>query len=43
LVLDRVDSPATVQGFLAEPGHRVLYDDGTRVVILRGAAQSARS
>ncbi|MBV9838860.1 MAG: hypothetical protein JO156_12120 [Solirubrobacterales bacterium] len=35
LVLDRADSPETVRAFLAEPGRRILYDDGTRLVILR--------
>lgn len=42
LVLDRTASPDTVQGFLAEPGRRVLYDDGTRMVILRAAREAAR-
>jgi len=37
LVLDRAASPDSVRGFLAEPGHRVLYDDGERIVILRSA------
>jgi hypothetical protein len=37
LVLDAKDDPLTTKGFLAEPGRRVLYDDGTMVVILRAA------
>lgn len=43
LVLDRRYDPETVSGFLSEPGRRVLYDDGERLVILRGAVQAARS
>jgi len=42
LVLDRTDEPVTVHGFEAEPGHRVLYDDGARLVILRSAGQAAQ-
>lgn len=42
LVLDRKYDPGTVKGFLAEPGRRVLYDDGQRLVILRSAAQAER-
>jgi hypothetical protein len=38
LVLDRAAWPESVRGFLMESGHRVLYDDGQRVVILRSAA-----
>jgi hypothetical protein len=41
LVLDRRYEPATVRGFLSEPGRRVLYDDGERLVILRSASQAA--
>jgi hypothetical protein len=40
LVLDRPDEPQTVKGFLAEPGRRILYDDGDRLVILRSAAEA---
>jgi hypothetical protein len=40
LVLDRAYEPRTVQGFLAEPGRRVLYDDGEHIVILRSASQA---
>ena len=42
LVLDRTATPDAVRGFLAEPGRRVLYDDGTRVVILRAATEAAQ-
>jgi hypothetical protein len=42
LVLDRKYEPETVKGFLAEPGHRVLYDDGQRLVILRSVNEAAR-
>ena len=38
LVLDRMASPDAVKGFLEEPRHRVLYDDGERVVILRSVS-----
>lgn len=34
-VLDRRSSPRAVVGLLREPGHRVLYNDGQRIVILR--------
>jgi hypothetical protein len=40
LVLDRTSSADSVRGFLMEPGRRVLYDDGERVVILRRASQA---
>ncbi len=40
LVLDRRYEPQTVKGFLAEPGRRVLYNDGDRLVILRSAAEA---
>lgn len=43
LVLDRDYDPQTVSGFLSEPGRRVLYDDGERIVILRAAAQAERN
>jgi hypothetical protein len=35
LVLDAKDDPVAAKGFLAEHGRRVLYDDGTMIVILR--------
>jgi hypothetical protein len=38
IILDRSAEPQAVKGFLQEPGHRVLYNDGTRIVILRDAA-----
>jgi hypothetical protein len=37
VVLDRRYSPLAVAGLLQEAGHRVLYDDGQRIVILRSA------
>lgn len=37
VVLDRSASPEAVRGFRSESGSRVLYDDGTRLVILRSA------
>lgn len=40
VVLDRRYAPDTAQGLLAEPGRRVLYDDGDRLVILRSASQA---
>jgi len=40
LALDRRYEPSTVRGFLAEPGRRVLYDDGKRIVLLRTATQA---
>jgi hypothetical protein len=40
IVLDRTASPDAVNGFLEEPGHHVLYDDGQRVVIQRSAGQA---
>lgn len=42
LVLDHRYDPAAVTVFSHEPGRRILYDDGTRVVILRSAAAAAR-
>jgi hypothetical protein len=41
LVLDRNYEPGMVQGFLAEPGARVLYSDAGQLVILRSASQAA--
>ena len=41
LVLDRQYDPAAVRAFRAEPGSRVLYNDGERVVILRSAGEAA--
>jgi hypothetical protein len=43
LVLDRSYEPRAVLGFLAEPGRRILYDDGERLVILRTASQAAKA
>jgi hypothetical protein len=40
LVLDKKFDPNAVQAFLSEPGRRVLYDDGERLVILRSASQT---
>jgi hypothetical protein len=40
VVLDRRYEPGTVRGFLAEPGRRILYDDGARIVLLRSATQA---
>jgi hypothetical protein len=42
LVLDRKYDPDTVQAFTREPGARVLYDDGERIVILRAAAAAGK-
>jgi hypothetical protein len=41
LVLDRAASPGAVEGFLQEPGRRILYNDGERIVILRSAGAAA--
>ncbi len=41
ILLDRKYTPDAVQGFLQEPGHRVLYDDGERIVILRSSRAAA--
>jgi hypothetical protein len=35
IVLDRRSAPQAVAGLLQEAGHRILYDDGQRIVILR--------
>jgi hypothetical protein len=40
LVLDRSAEPDTVKAFLEEPGHKVLYNDGSRIVILRAASET---
>jgi hypothetical protein len=40
LVLDKKYEPAAAQAFMAEPGSRVLYDDGERLVILRSAHEA---
>ena len=40
LVLDQEDEPEAAQAFTAEPGSRVLYDDGERLVILRSAGEA---
>jgi hypothetical protein len=41
LVLDRKYDPAAVRAFRSEPGSRVLYNDGERIVILRNAGEAA--
>jgi hypothetical protein len=43
LVLDRHDDPGAWTAFQAEPGRRILYNDGERLVILRSPAQAARA
>ena len=40
VVLDRRYAPRAVAGLLQEPGHRVLYYDGYRIVILRAADEA---
>jgi hypothetical protein len=40
IVLDKKYDPNAVQGFLAEPGSRVLYSDTERIVILRSAREA---
>jgi hypothetical protein len=42
LALNRADDPRIFTYFKHEPDARVLYNDGQRVVILRGAAEAAR-
>jgi hypothetical protein len=42
IVTDRNAAPEGTQAFLAEPGRRILYDDGQRIVILRSAAEASR-
>jgi hypothetical protein len=41
LVLDTKFDSDAVRAFRREPGSRVLYSDGERIVILRSASQSA--
>jgi hypothetical protein len=43
LVLDKRYDPNSVKAFLEEPGHRVLYNDGQRIVILRSAHEAELS
>jgi hypothetical protein len=43
LVLDKKDDPDAFVAFRHEPGSRVLYNDGERLVILRSARQAARA
>jgi len=40
VVLDQQDDPNAVYAFTREPGSRVLYNDGVRVVILRSASEA---
>jgi hypothetical protein len=40
LVLDKEYEPTAARAFMAEPGSRVLYDDGERVIILRSAREA---
>jgi len=40
LVLDEKYEPAAAKAFMAEPGSRVLYNDGERLVILRSAHEA---
>jgi hypothetical protein len=40
VVLDVKADPDSVAGFLAERGHRVLYDDGQRIVIQRSGREA---
>jgi hypothetical protein len=40
LVLDKKYEPAAAQAFISEPGSRVLYNDGERLVILRSAREA---
>jgi hypothetical protein len=42
IVLDRRYAPQAVTALLQEPGRRILYDDGDRIVILRAAAETRR-
>jgi hypothetical protein len=41
IVLDQKYAPDAAQAFLREPGSRVLYDDGERLVILRSPRETA--
>jgi hypothetical protein len=43
LVLAQKDDSNAIKAFLQEPGHRVLYNDGARVVILRSAREAQLS
>lgn len=43
LVLSRRSDPASATAFLSEPGVRILYNDGQRLVLLRSAAEADRS
>jgi hypothetical protein len=40
IVLDRRVTPDAAKGFQTEPGSRVLYNDGTRMVILRSVREA---
>jgi hypothetical protein len=40
LVLDSKYDPEAAQAFSTEPGNRILYDDGERLVILRSAREA---
>ena len=42
LVLDKHDDPGAWAAFPHEPGRRILYNDGARMVLLRGVAATAR-
>ncbi len=42
MVLSRRYDPLSFAAFRAEPGARILYNDGQRMVLLRSAAQAAR-
>ena len=42
LVLDKQSDAGAWTAFSQEPGRRILYNDGTRMVLLRGAAAAAR-
>jgi hypothetical protein len=42
IVLDSRYDPNAVLAFRAEPGSRVLYNDGERIVILRSAREAGR-
>jgi hypothetical protein len=42
IVLSRVYDPGAYSSFKSEPGRRILYSDGDRLVVLRSAAEAAR-
>jgi hypothetical protein len=42
VVLSRVYDPGAYSSFKSEPGRRILYSDGDRLVVLRSAAEAAR-